>query len=117
MAGMKQSTVYHMRGVIQFADGTQFDDADQTFTTGALPANLVPTITTTTTAGMTPQSGVELLDMVTIGSPTHIPEVVVTDLDGNVLWAYQPTLPGGPGPNPVKLLPNGHFLINYQRSA
>ena len=24
VAGMKQSTVYHMRGVIQFADGTQF---------------------------------------------------------------------------------------------
>ena len=48
-----------------------------------------------------------------IGSPTHIPEVVVTDLAGNVLWAYQPTLPGGPGPNPVKLLPNGHFLIIF----
>ena len=112
VAGMKQSTVYHMRGVIQFADGTQFDDADQTFTTGALPANLVPTITTTTTAGMTPQSGVELLDLTSIGPTAHIPAVVVTDLDGNVLWAYQPTLPGA-GPNPVKLLPNGHFLITY----
>ena len=30
---MKPSTSYHMRGVVQFADGTQFTDADQTFTT------------------------------------------------------------------------------------
>jgi hypothetical protein len=61
---------------------------------------------------MTPQSGVELLDMVLASSGTgKIQESVVTDLAGNVLWAYQPTLPGGPGPNPIKLLPNGHFLI------
>ena len=113
VAGMKGNTLYHMRGVVQFADGTQFTDNDQTFTTGAVPPTLLPNLTVTTTPGMTPQSGVELLDMVTISSPTHIPEVVVTDLDGNVLWAYQPTLPGGPGPNPVKLLPNGHFLISY----
>ena len=48
---MKQSTPYHMRGVIQFADGTSFDDSDFTFTTGALPAALVPNLTVTTTAG------------------------------------------------------------------
>jgi arylsulfate sulfotransferase len=113
VAGMMGNTLYHMRGVVQFADGTQFTDADQTFTTGAVPPTLLPNLTVTTTPGMTPQSGVELLDMVTIGSPTNIPEVVVTDLTGNVLWAYQPTLPGGPGPNPVKLLPNGHLLISY----
>lgn len=113
VAGMKASTPYHMRGVIQFADGTTFDDADQTFTTGALPVNLVPTITSTTTPGMTPQNGVELLDMVTINSPGKLPESVVTDLAGNALWAYQPNLPGGPGPNPIKLLPNGHFLIGF----
>jgi hypothetical protein len=113
VAGMKQSTPYHMRGVIQFADGTTFDDADQTFTTGALPVNLVPTITTTTTPGMTPQSGVELLDMVVITPAGKLTESVVTDLSGNALWAYQPALPGGPGPNPVKLLPNGHFLIVF----
>ncbi len=113
VAGMKQSTPYHMRGVVQFADGTTFDDADQTFTTGALPVNLVPTITTTTTPGMTPQSGVELLDMVVITPAGKLTESVVTDLSGNALWAYQPALPGSPGPNPVKLLPNGHFLIVF----
>ncbi|HXJ03805.1 MAG TPA: choice-of-anchor D domain-containing protein, partial [Candidatus Acidoferrum sp.] len=28
VAGMKQSTPYHMRGVLQFADGTSFNDSD-----------------------------------------------------------------------------------------
>ena len=114
VAGMKQSTPYHMSGVIAFGDGSSFTDADFTFTTGALPANLVPATTVTTTAGMTPQSGVELLDTVIIdGGLLKAPESVVTDLSGNVLWAYQPSLPNGPGPNPVKLLSNGHFLINF----
>jgi arylsulfate sulfotransferase len=113
VAGMKQSTPYHMRGVIAFADGSSFNDADQTFTTGAVPVNLLPTLTTTTTAGLTPQPGIELLDLVTINAPPKGPESVVTDLAGNVLWVYQPTLTGAPGPNPIKLLPNGHFLIGF----
>lgn len=114
VAGMKQSTPYHMRGVIQFGDGTSYNDADYTFTTGALPATLVPTITATTTPGMTPQSGVELLDtVVVVGGAGKVTESAVTDLSGNVLWAYGPSLPGLAGANPVKLLPNGHFLINF----
>jgi arylsulfate sulfotransferase len=114
VAGMKQSTPYHMRGVIAFADGSSFNDADQTFTTGALPVNLSPVTTATTAPGMTPQSGVELLDMVVlVGGLGKLTESVVTDLAGNALWAYQPTLPSEPGPNPIKLLPNGHFLIGF----
>ena len=114
VAGMKQSTPYHMQGLITFQDGTSFTDSDFTFTTAALPANLVPVTTVTTAPGMTPQSGVELLDTVIIaGGLLKLPESVVTDLSGNVLWAYQPSLPNGPGPNPVKLLSNGHFLINF----
>ena len=111
VAGMKGNTLYHMRGVIQFADGTQYLDLDQTFTTQALPAAQVPAITATTTPGMTPQSGVELLDL---GAPATVPPVAVTDLAGNILWAYNPG-PGvaGVGSNPIKLLPNGHFLINF----
>jgi arylsulfate sulfotransferase len=114
VAGMKASTPYHMRGVVQFADGTQFVDADQTFTTGATPTSLVPVTTVTTAPGLTPQSGVELIDAVTItaGAGT-VRESVVTDLAGNVLWAYAPSLSTSAGPNPVKLLPNGHFLIVF----
>jgi arylsulfate sulfotransferase len=113
VAGMKASTLYHMRGVVQFADGTQFNDADQTFTTGALQAAQLPALTATTTAGMTPQSGVELLDLVNVGVTTGQFPVAVTDLSGNVLWAYNPSLAAGVLANPIKLLPNGHFLINF----
>jgi hypothetical protein len=111
VAGMKGNTLYHMRGVVQFSDGTQYMDPDMTFTTVAYPAAQVPVLTVTTTPGITPQSGVELLDLVE-GGATVAP-VVVTDLNGNILWSYNAGLPSTIGPNPVKLLANGHFLINF----
>jgi hypothetical protein len=114
VAGMKASTPYHMRGVVSFADGTSFNDADFTFTTQALPTGVSPSVTATTTAGMTPQSGVELLDLVFIGANSGQAPVAVTDLAGNVIWTYNPTgLPAGDISNPIKLLPNGHFLVNF----
>jgi arylsulfate sulfotransferase len=115
VAGMKGNTLYHMRAVVQFGDGTQFMDADQTFTTQSLPAAQLPTVTATTTAGMTPQSGVELLDLVNFSASTVL-TAVVTDLSGNVLWGYTPGLTGVL-PNPIKLLANGHFLINFSSVA
>ena len=110
VAGMRANTLYHMRGVVAFNDGSQYMDADQTFTTGALPAAQLPTITATTTAGMTPQSGVELLDLIDTTSTAD--QVVVSDLNGGVLWTYNPGL-AGVIPGPIKMLPNGHFLINF----
>jgi arylsulfate sulfotransferase len=109
VAGMKGNTLYHMRGVVQFADGTQYMDLDQTFTT-AFPALQLPVVKATTTPGMTPQSGVELLDLVQ-GNVGAAP-VSVTDLNGNSLWSYNPGFAGLLA-NPIKLLPNGHFLINF----
>jgi arylsulfate sulfotransferase len=112
VAGMKANTTYHMRGVVAFNDGTIFNDADHTFAVPSLPTGVLPTITTTTATGASPQSGVEVLDFAGIGS--SLPQgVVVTDLSGNVLWTYYPTMPAGVSPNPIKLLPNGHFLINF----
>jgi len=108
VAGMKSSTAYHMQGVVQFSDGTTFNDADQTFTTAALPSGFVPTIIATTSPGMTPQPGVELIDPVSLNGGMQ--NAFVTDLEGNVIWAFQTP---GAGPNPVKLLPNGHFLFNF----
>ena len=114
VAGMKQSTPYHMRGVIAFADGSSFNDADFTFTTQALAAGTVPNLTVTTAAGMTPQSGVEMLDLVTIGAGTSQVPLAATDVSGNVIWTYNPMgLPTGDIPNPIKLLANDHFLINF----
>ena len=83
-----------MRGVIAFADGSSFTDADQTFTTGALPANIPPVITATTTAGMTPQPGVEMLDLASTSAPRRAGAQCVTDLAGNVIWTYNRRFPG-----------------------
>jgi hypothetical protein len=115
VAGMKANTLYHVRGVVQFSDGAQFLDADQTFATGAVQAAQLPSITATTTPGMTPQSGIELLDLVSGALP--VSPLVVTDLGGNVLWSYDPPFSPGVGPGPIKLLPNGHFLIVFNNTA
>lgn len=111
IAGMKGNTQYHMRSVVQFSDGTQYMDTDQTFTTGAYPTADTPVFTVATKAGTTPQSGVELLDLVAAGGT--VAQAVVTDLAGNVLWSYNPALPTGLIPNPIKLLSNGHFVVNF----
>lgn len=113
VAGMKGNTLYHIRGSVQFADGTQFTDADQTFTTGAYPTAQEPSITATTTAGMTPQGGVELLDLV--GGGATVAPAVITDLEGNILWSYNPGIASTL--NPIKLLPNGHIMLNFSAGA
>jgi arylsulfate sulfotransferase len=108
VAGMRGNMLYHIRGVAQFSDGTQYVDPDLTFKTGAYPIAELPVLKATTTPGMTPQSGVELLDL--IGGGT-VAQTAITDLDGNILWSYNPGISGQL--NPGKLLPNGHFLANF----
>lgn len=82
VAGMRADTTYHLRAVVRFADATTLDDPDHTFTTGHYRKHLLPRITVQTSG--TPQPGVELLNP-SIGSDA---QAVVTDLHGNVLWAY-----------------------------
>ena len=108
VAGMKASSAYHMRGVVQFADGTTFNDVDKSFTTGAVPSGLLPNITATTSSGMTPQSGVELVDAVSVTGGQQ--NAFATDLAGNVIWFYQTPVSG---PDPIKLVANGHFIVNF----
>jgi arylsulfate sulfotransferase len=117
VAGMKGNTQYHMRAVFQPIGTTTnvFTDADHTFTTSAYPVASLPTLTTNTTSGQTPQPGVELLDLLRIGTPTGQFSTAVSDLNGNILWAYDPgsSVAAGLLAGPIKLLPNGHFLIVY----
>ena len=108
VAGMLASTTYHMQAAVEFSNGITANDTDHVFTTNALPASLQLNVTTTTTPGMTPQSGLELLTSVA-GTPTA---VIVTDLSGNEVWTYAD--PGNPtlvAANGAKVLPDGNFLI------
>jgi arylsulfate sulfotransferase len=106
VAGMRANSTYHMRAQFQANSQTVFNDSDHTFTTGAYQLVGLPTITTSTTPGMTPQSGVELLNL------SALDGVVVLNLSGNILWDYLPVIAGAT-PAPAKLLPNGHFLVNF----
>jgi len=145
VAGMRGDTTYHMQAVAQFSDGTVVRDADHAFTTGHYESRMIPKITVQSFG--TPQPGVELLNP-SIG---HWSQAIVTDLRGNVLWAYDypdresstvvqvhkdihdvyltlarwlhgqfrtqkgPALPKFPRfgtiINPIKLLPNGDFVL------
>src|SRR5580698_2988297 len=116
VAGMILNSTYHMQATLNFGGGVTFLDSDHAFTTGTLQANSLPPLEATTTPGTTPQSGVELLDLINLGA-TDLISVVVADLSGNVLWTYNPGLPAVDVPNPIKLLPNGHFLINFAGAA
>jgi hypothetical protein len=108
VAGMRASTTYHMRASIAFANGISANDADHTFTTGAVPANMRLNVSATMTQGMTPQPGVELLNSLS-GTPSG---VLVTDLAGNTLWTYANTSNVAQNYiNGVKMLPNGDFLM------
>jgi arylsulfate sulfotransferase len=107
VAGMRAGSTYHMRAVARFADGTEIIDSDHSFTTGAGDTSQqATTVNATTSQGKIPQGGVELL---ALASATARP--TVTDLI-NILWSYS-AVPSGTVPNPVKLLSNGHFLINF----
>jgi arylsulfate sulfotransferase len=112
VAGMRADTIYHMQALVQLPDGTTVADTDKVFTTGALPASLLPNLTVQQTS-LNPSSGVELLCLFEEGSQTQL-TAVVTDLAGNVIW-YYPIQPNPPFP--MKLLPNGHMLVINANTA
>ena len=110
VAGMKPSTTYHMRAHAQAEDGETWVDQDRTFTTAAIPssAGILPGIVASQpTPGLVPQSGVEVFNLV--GTDKML-TALVTDLDGNIIWYYNPG--NGASPTPMKLMQNGHFLMN-----
>jgi arylsulfate sulfotransferase len=121
VAGMLPNTTYHMRA---HADPSWVDQ-DQTFTTGPLPgkgsvstftAPLPPKLAVTRpTSGLSPQPGVELIDVV---GPAAAPllSYLVTDLEGNIIWYYYPG--AGHTAIPFKPLPNGNIgLIDINGSG
>jgi arylsulfate sulfotransferase len=110
VAGMRASTTYHMQGTITLATGKIITDADKTFTTPAITAGPLPNISIPNPAGPNTAPGVEMIDIVIQGGFTTTLQAVVTDLSGNAIWYYP--LESGETPFPIKLLPNGHMLLN-----
>jgi arylsulfate sulfotransferase len=108
VAGMKQNAAYHMRAMVTFGDGTQQFDSDQTFRTGSIPPQRMPSITVTTPIPSRSQPGIELLSL----TPTTLNQLLCLAADhaGNVIWYYDYD-PSLGVPQPIKLLPNGHMLV------
>lgn len=112
VAGMLPNTLYHMRAVAQYSDGTTETDPDRTFQSGsyaALNTANVPQIVTTTSPGQTPQGGLEMINEV----ETFAAPLIATNLSGQVVWAYIPS-PAIVAPSLLqapKLLPNGNIIF------
>ncbi len=109
VAGMLAQTTYHMRGLHRLRSRLKkVYDSDHEFTTGSIPAGVIPGYSVETTGGLTPQSGVELVNTLP-GNTPGIPFAM--DLSGNVIWTYPfPDRQAGSELFPIKLLPNGHLM-------
>jgi hypothetical protein len=99
--------------VLTESDGTVMNDQDQTFTTGSFPSAMLPQLTATTSPGQTPQPGVELVNASASTTNDDFLGAYAIDLAGNIIWGYN--YPDRPTKNtiiqPLKLLPNGNFLM------
>jgi hypothetical protein len=87
VAGLLPSTTYLMRHVLN--DGTT--SAPLTFTTGALPANLIfPTFGVQ--MGPTPGTDLtrDIVFHIGLGAPRGTVDTLATDLMGNIVWYYDP---------------------------
>ncbi|MGH9524913.1 MAG: aryl-sulfate sulfotransferase, partial [Terriglobales bacterium] len=109
VAGMRQTTDYHMRATILYADHTIALDQDRVFTTGTLPAGSFSTQTVTMPVGAPPPNpGIELVNGVR--TPSGMYSVFATDLDGTPIWYYNPGVDLAQI-DPIKPLPNGDLLL------
>ena len=111
VAGMKQNSTYHMRAVVTHADGSKEVDTDHVFTTGAAPSGRIPVMAVTLPAGVTPTPGIELVSLnPPPNNPGNFLRVVALDPAGELIWYYDFDERLGTA-QPIKLLPNGHFLL------
>jgi len=114
VAGMRAFTTYHMRARVDFDDGTTVFDSDHTFTTGGLAPSRVPQVTVTQPGGLTPNPGIELINAFNLTPVSQTAPVTAAafDLKGNLIW-YNDLQDGTllDSPFPIKLLPNGDFLL------
>jgi arylsulfate sulfotransferase len=108
VAGMRQSSVYHMAAVVTYSDGSEQFDTDHTFGTGTIPPARLPQVVMTTPSGSTPAPGVELLSL-TPGTTNQLMTLAL-DPSGQVIWYYDFGIPLSIA-QPIKLLPNGHILM------
>lgn len=85
VAGMRANTRYALRARVHYLDGADVEDTVHWFKTGALPkwASKVK-LSVAEAPGAVPEPGLELVN----SSVGPYGQAFVTDLKGNILWAY-----------------------------
>jgi arylsulfate sulfotransferase len=115
VAGMKASTTYHMRAEV-LSGLSSWLDKDRVFVTGHVPSAKFPALVVTrprSTAQLaTENPGVELINLTE--PSVSIMQAVVADRDGNPIWYYDVGADQANLPIPIKLISNGHLLVNIQ---
>ena len=109
VAGMLPNTTYQMRHV--FSDGTGSEPV--LFATGTLPTTLAfPTYTVSQPPGPGSDSGQDMIFHISARSPSTIPNPLATDLQGHVMWYYDPSSSGLTFTFPIQsLTPAGTVLL------
>ena len=111
VAGMKQNSTYHMRAVVTYANGNKAFDNDHVFTTGSAPSGRIPIMAVTLPSGVSPTPGVELVSLnPPPNNPGNFLRVVALNSSGELIWYYDFDERLGTA-QPIKPLPNGHFLM------
>jgi arylsulfate sulfotransferase len=113
VAGMRANATYHMQAAVLAPDGTRILDSDHAFTTGGgSPTNFAAVqpapFQVSTPSGLLPQPGIELLSFTGLQ-----PTAVATDLTGSIIWSYDNGGVVGEFTQPLKMLPNGDFLMVF----
>src|SRR3984893_845244 len=118
VAGMKASTSYHMRAEVLSGE-TSWLDKDWIFVTGPLPSTRFPTLVVTRPKSAalvaTENPGIELINLTEPG--VNMMQAVVADRDGNPIWYYDVGAAQANLPIPIKLIPNGHMMVDIQMGA
>ncbi|HZU22627.1 MAG TPA: aryl-sulfate sulfotransferase, partial [Terriglobales bacterium] len=108
VAGMKEFSAYHLRGRIMLGDGSVILDGDKVFATGGMDPSVKPSVTSGLQVPAPAGSGIEMFDFTTSTTQTS---VVATDLNGNIIWYYDPGV-AGTYVFPIRALPNGDMLVS-----
>jgi arylsulfate sulfotransferase len=108
VAGMLPETTYQMRHV--FSDGTGSEPV--LFATGALPATLAfPSYTVSQPPSPDSDTEQDMIFHISARSPSTIPNPLATDLQGNVMWYYDPTNTGLTYTFPIQSLVSGGTVL------
>lgn len=117
VAGMRAATTYHMRATLQ-CSGHTVTGADQTFTTGALPALPFPSISIVRPDPSLSSQESPGIELVNVFAPSaRVLQAFFTDRDGHPIWYYDVGGADGNAPYTMKLLPNGHMIFSITRSV